>query len=95
MGANIRGVPTLMGCLQSREYMATVDYSIIYATINNVGHMPREISRISWYCLERGTNSISYKITDKRQRSEKGLEVPCTYVFSGKPSHIHKLIDFF
>ena len=21
MGANIRGVPTLMGCLQSREYM--------------------------------------------------------------------------
>ena len=58
-----------------------------------VGHMPCEISRISRYFLEQGTNGISCKITDKRQCSKKGLEVLCIYVF-GKPPHIHKLIDF-
>ena len=53
-----------------------------------VGHMPMEISRISWYFLEHRTSRISYKITDKRKLSEKGLEVPYTYVFTGKPSHV-------
>ena len=60
-----------------------------------VGHMPVEVSRVSWYFLERRTNQISCKISDKRKRSEKGLEVPCTYVFTGKPSHVQKLIELF
>ena len=60
-----------------------------------VGHMPIEISKISWYFLQRRTNNINCIISEKRKRSEKGLEVPCTYVFTGKPSHVQKLIQLF
>lgn len=58
-----------------------------------IGHQPREISRISWYCLERGTNGSAARSSTKDSALRR--EVPCIYVFSGKPSHIHKLIDFF
>ena len=60
-----------------------------------MGYVPIEISRISWYFLERRTSHISCKITDKRKLSEKGLEVPCTYLLTGEPAHVQKLIQLF
>jgi len=60
-----------------------------------VGYMPIEISRISWYFLECRTSHISCKISEKRKHSEKDLEVPCTYVFTGKLSHVQKLTVLF
>ena len=62
-----------------------------------VGHVPRDISRVCWYFLERN-NTITCRITDKRQRSSvsgKGLEVPCIFMFTGKPIHVDKLIRTF
>ena len=35
------------------------------------------------------------KITDKIKLSEKGLEVSCTYLLTGEPSHVQKLIQLF
>ena len=56
---------------------------------NTVGHALREIRRVCWYFLVRN-NTITCKVTDKRQRSNirsgKGLEVPCM------PSQVEKLI---
>lgn len=62
-----------------------------------VGHVPRKISRLCWYFLERH-NTITCRITDKRQIASvpgKGLEVPCIFVFTGKPTHLDKLIRTF
>lgn len=62
-----------------------------------VGHIPRDISRVCWYFLERH-NTITCRITDKRQYSSfrgKGLEVPCIIMFTGKPTHVDKLIRTF
>ena len=61
-----------------------------------VGHVPRDISRV-WYFLERN-NTITCRITDKRQRSSvsgKGLEVQGVFMFTGKPTHVDKLIRTF
>ena len=51
------------------------------------GHIPRNISRISWYFLKRG-GSITAEITDRR-RFGLGLEVPRIYTFTGSK----KMID--
>ena len=61
-----------------------------------VGHIPREVSKTAWYFLEHG-GEIRCEITSRR-RSDivgKGLEVPCTYTFEGKPKMIKKLIKLF
>ena len=61
---------------------------------NTVGHMPREISKISWFFLMHG-GDISCEIVGRRRRSPipgKGLEVPCKYTFSRKPAFIKKLV---
>ena len=55
-----------------------------YAIAVILGHMPQEISRLSWYFIEHG---ISCEITGSRRLSTvpgKGLEVPCTYTYAGK-----------
>ena len=61
-----------------------------------VGHIPREVSKTAWYFLEHG-GEIRCEITSRRRRSDigKGLEVPCTYTFEGKPKMIKKLIKLF
>ena len=59
-----------------------------------LGHMPREVSKVSWFFLRHG-GCISCEITGRRKRSAvpgKGLEVPCVYTFTGKPVMIKKLI---
>ena len=58
-----------------------------------VGHLPIEFSRVSWYFLQH-CGRILCEITGKRKRSTallKGLVVPCTYTFMGKPAMIKKL----
>ena len=58
-----------------------------------VGHVPRELSSICWYFIERD-GEISCKITGQRQRSpllQGGMEIPCTYTFRGKNKIIMKL----
>ena len=54
-----------------------------------VGHIPRNISRISWYFL-KGGGSITAEIVDRR-RFGLGLEVPCIYTFTGPKKMIDKL----
>uniref|UniRef100_A0A1X7UNS1 HIRAN domain-containing protein n=1 Tax=Amphimedon queenslandica TaxID=400682 RepID=A0A1X7UNS1_AMPQE len=54
-----------------------------------VGHMPRSLSRISWYFLKNG-GKIQGKVTGKRRKGN-GLEVPCIYYYEGSPRTICKL----
>ena len=59
-----------------------------------LGHMPRKVSKVSWFFLRHG-GCISCEITRRRKRSAvpgKGLEVPCIHTFTGKPVMIKKLI---
>jgi len=67
-----------------------------------VGHLPREISRICWYFLQKRHSRIISKITDHWQEairhvSGKGLVVPCIYIyiFTGKMAHLERLISLF
>ena len=61
-----------------------------------VGHIPRGVSKICWHFLNKG-GTISCQITGKRQhcRAAGGMEVPCVYVFRGKPKFIARLISLF
>ena len=61
-----------------------------------VGHLPREISRISWFFLQKRQSKITCVVTAGRKRSTirgKGLVVPCVYIFKGKTKHLEKLIS--
>ena len=61
-----------------------------------VGHVPREISKICWFFLQKRHSSITCRITDRRKLSTvhgKGLVVPCIYIFKGKTKHLEKLIQ--
>ena len=61
---------------------------------NVVGHVPIEFSRVTWYFLQHG-GRISCEITGRRKISAvalKGLVVPCTYTYFGKPVMIKKLV---
>ena len=63
-----------------------------------VGHIPREISRICWYFLQKRQSSIVCRITDHRRLSDvegKGLVVPCIYIFAGRTAHVERLISLF
>ncbi len=66
------------------------------AIINNdliVGHVPRELSQIFWFFIERG-GEISCRIMGRRQRSpllQGGLEIPCIYTLRGKKQFESKL----
>ena len=63
-----------------------------------VGHIPREISRICWYFLQKRQSSIVCRITDHRRLSDvegKGLVVPCIYIFAGKTARVERLISRF
>jgi len=54
-----------------------------------VGHLPRDISEVSWFFLLHGGN-ISCEITGHRKFGV-GLEVPCSYKYTGPPKLIKKL----
>ena len=54
-----------------------------------VGHVPRIISRVSWFFLRRGGHIIC-RITGQRKRGD-GLEVPCVYVYFGSSRMVEKL----
>ena len=56
---------------------------------NVVGHMPRSISRVSWFFLKRG-GRILCRVTGKRKLGV-GLEVPCKYIFIGSTRTVQKL----
>lgn len=61
---------------------------------NVVGHLPIEFSRVAWHFLNHG-GQISCVVTGQRKYSDvpnKGLEVPCTYTFTGKPAMIKRLV---
>ena len=62
---------------------------------NVLGHLPREISRVSFYFLEHD-GSITGKVTSKRRfcRQRGGMEIPCEITFTGKKKHIEKLKYF-
>ena len=51
-----------------------------------VGHAPREVSRIFYFFLQHG-GSIAAEVTGHRKFGH-GLEVPCSYIFTGKPKYI-------
>ena len=58
-----------------------------------VGHVPRELSRISYYFIQRN-GEILCTVTGNRLRSvlvEGGLEIPCIYTFRGKKKLVDKL----
>ena len=58
------------------------DYAV--AVMKNgdiVGHVPRSISRVSWFLLKRG-GVITCQICGKRKHGV-GLEVPCVYLYAG------------
>lgn len=60
-----------------------------------VGHMPKELSRISWYFIEHG-GEIICEIIGRRRLSViqgKGLEVPCTYTYKGNDKLVKKLTE--
>ena len=54
-----------------------------------VGHVPRSISRVSWYFLSHG-GDITCRITGKRKLGV-GLEVPCVYLYAGSVRMTRKL----
>ena len=62
-------------------------------SLNIVGHVPREFSRLFWYFIQND-GEITCKITGCKRRSplpQGGLEIPCVYKFIGKKKHIQKL----
>ena len=54
-----------------------------------VGHVPKELSR-TFFFFPRHGGVIETRVTGHR-RHGNGLEVPCTYVCSGKPRYIKRL----
>ena len=59
-----------------------------------VGHLPIEFSKLAWHFLQHGGHIVC-EITGRRKRSSvlnKGLVIPCTYTFSGKPVMVKKLV---
>ena len=92
--------PTIGEELQTIQEQNNVHDRFAVAVVKEgitVGHIPRDMSRVCWYFLGRH-NTITCKIIDKRRRSNvpgKGLEVPCIFVFTGKPTHVDKLIRTF
>ena len=58
-----------------------------------VGHVPREMSKLCWLFLRRGT--IAAEVLSSRKRrspiSIGGLEIPCLLKFSGSGKDIEKL----
>lgn len=56
---------------------------------NIVGHVPRELARIIRKFLGKGGKAIC--IVSGHRKRGKGLEVPCTYQFSGKRKLIRRL----
>lgn len=63
---------------------------------DTVGHVPREISKLCSFFIQR-SGIITCEVTGDRRRSplfEGGLEIPCIYTFKGKKKIIDKLKVF-
>ena len=60
-----------------------------------LGHLSREISRVSFFLEHDGT--ITGKVTGRRRycRPRSGLEMSCELTFTGKRKHIQKLRSYF
>ena len=58
-----------------------------------VGHVPRPISRQTFYFLSYAGNRVICTVTGRRTNRGVGLgvEVPCIYKFTGRKSHIKRL----
>ena len=75
----------------SREYGNPADqYAVAVqkSGTTTVGHIPREISKTSWYFIGHD-GEIRCRVTGRRQRSillKGGLEIPCIYTFKRKRS---------
>ena len=61
-----------------------------------IGHLPREISRVSYFFLAHG-GSISGIVTNKRRYCTQrgGMEIPCQLTFLGTRKNIRKLKNHF
>ncbi len=59
----------------------------VYRSSILVGHAPRELSRIFFCFLRHAGGTIECRITGHRKLGV-GLEVPCTYLMSGKAKFI-------
>ena len=60
-----------------------------------LGHLPREISCVSYFFLEHD-GSITGKVTGRRRYCHQGgMEIPCKLTYSGKWKHIRKLKNYF
>ena len=55
-----------------------------------VGHVPKELSR-TFFFFPRHGGVIETRVTGHRRHGNR-LEVPCTYVCSGKPRYIKRLV---
>ena len=57
-----------------------------------MGHLPKEISRWSYFFIGHG-GSISGVVTGARRhcREAGGMEIPCELTFCGKRAHVAKL----
>ena len=57
-----------------------------------VGHVPREISKVSWHFILHG-GQIQCVVLGPRRHSHEagGMEVPCTMAFSGPLPLVEKL----
>ena len=68
------------------RYAAAVYGDMQSSTV--LGHLPREISRVSFMFLEHDS-TITGKVTDRRRycHLRGGMEVPCELTFTGKGKH--------
>ena len=61
---------------------------ITYFWKESIGHVPREVLRLFWYFIEHD-GTITCEVIGLRKHGI-GLEVPCTYNFSGKKKIIRQ-----
>lgn len=62
-----------------------------------VGHLPRTMSKVTSFFLGYDGNAVFCEVTGERVNRgvQLGLEVPCTYKFYGRRTHIDKLKKLF
>lgn len=66
----------------------------VTSTTLTIGQLPREVSRLCWYFLERDGEILCTITNNSKRRSpleHGGLEIPCRLKFIGKKKNIKKL----
>ncbi len=91
--------PKLGEILDTRQERNNVEDRFAVAVINSsgskVGHLPREISEISWWFLQSG-GVIQVEITNPRRvfshaLAQGGLEILCCYLYFASDTRMKKL----